>query len=235
MLKSVEHQEVKNALFFMHPDKSPGPDGMSPGFHQKYWTIVGDDITKLVQQFFDKGEFDDQVTDTNIVLVPKKSSPATVSDLRPISLCNVVYKVVSKVIANRLKDVIGLVISETDSAFIPGRLISDNIMIAHEVMHYMKRKTTGKQGWMALKLDMSKAYDRVEWGYLRAILHKLGFNDAVVNLLLQCVTSARYRICHSEREFRDIVPSRGLRQGDPFVVVFVSNMHIRFFSDLKKV
>lgn len=81
--------------------------------------------------------------------MPKKQSPETMVDLRPISLCNVVYKVASKVIANRLKEVIGLLISENQSAFIPGRLISDNIMIAYEVMHYMKRKTSGNQGWMA--------------------------------------------------------------------------------------
>lgn len=99
------------------------------------------------------------------------------TDLRPISLCNVVYKVVSKVIANRLKEVIGSIISETHSAFIPGRLIIDNIMISYEIMHYMKRKFKGKKGWMALKLDMSKAYDRVEWGYLRAMLSKMGFGE----------------------------------------------------------
>lgn len=82
------------------------------------------------------------------------------TDLRPISLCNVVYKIISKVLANRVKQVIDFIISDTQSAFIPGRLISDNIMVAFEVMHYMKRKTKGKDSWMALKLDMSKAYDR---------------------------------------------------------------------------
>lgn len=88
-------------------------------------------------------------------------------------------------------------------------------MIAHEVMHYMKRKNSGKQGWMALKLDMSKAYDRVEWDYLHAVLRKMGFNERITNLFMQCVMSARYKICHSGQEFGDIVPGRGLRQGDP--------------------
>lgn len=102
------------------------------------------------------------------------------TDLRPISLCNVVYKVVSKVLDNRLKSIIELIISGTQSAFIPDRLITDNIMVAYEVMHFMKRKTKGKQGWMALKINKSKAYDHVEWDYLKAMLIKLGFDNKVI-------------------------------------------------------
>lgn len=97
----------------------------------------------------------------NIVLIPKKKNSMVMTELRPISLCNVVYKIISKVLANRLKQVIDPIISDTQSAFIPGRLITDNIMVAYELMHFMKRKTKGKQRWMALKLDMSKTYDRV--------------------------------------------------------------------------
>lgn len=130
----------------MHPDKSPGSDGMSPEFYQKYWDVVGGDVINLVKNFFESGVFDDKITFTNIVLIPKKQCPKSMSNLRPISLCNVTYKIVSKVITSRLKEVIGSVISKTQSAFIFGRLISDNIMIAYEVMHYMKRKTKRKQG-----------------------------------------------------------------------------------------
>lgn len=211
LLMPVEEEEVKRALFSMHPEKSSGPDCMSPGFYQKYWNTVGKDLISLVKRFFDTASFDSHLTDTNIVLIPKKKCPVQMTDLRPISLCNVAYKVISKVLANRLKRVINGIISETQSAFIPGRLITDNIMLSYEVMHFMKRKTKRKKGWMALNLDMSKAYDRVEWGFLKAMLTKIGFSSNLVALFMSCVTSAHYQICHAGREFGSIQPERGIR------------------------
>uniref|UniRef100_A0A803NTG1 Reverse transcriptase n=1 Tax=Cannabis sativa TaxID=3483 RepID=A0A803NTG1_CANSA len=172
----VDAAEVRKAVFQMHPDKSPGPDGLNPRFCQKFWEVVGTDVVRLVQHFFMFGEFPDFLKDTNIILIPKKSTPETMSDLRPIALCNVIYKIVSKVMANRLKGVLPNVISETQSAFLPGRLITDNILISFEVMHYLKRKGSRKNGFMAVKMDMSKAYDRVEWGFLQAMLRKLGLS-----------------------------------------------------------
>lgn len=88
-------------------------------------------------------------------------------------------------------------------------------MVAHELMHFLKRKTKGKQYWMALKIDMSKAYDRVEWNYLAAILEKLGFDHRVVNLFMACISSVKYKFSHAGRTFGSITPSRGIRQGDP--------------------
>lgn len=126
LLRSVDEQKVKNAIFSMHPDKSPGTDGMSPGFYQKYWSIVGDEVYQLTRQFFSRGKFERSVTETNIVLIPKKLNLLNMTELRPISLYNVIYKSVSKVLANRIKKVLNGVISETQSAFVPGRMIMDN-------------------------------------------------------------------------------------------------------------
>lgn len=136
------------------------------------------------------------------------------TDLRPISLCNMAYKIIYMVLANRVKQVIDSLISDSQSAFIPGRLIT-YIMIAYEVLHFMKRKTKGKDSWMALKLDMSKAYDRIEWNYLEAVVLKMGFDEHVVQLFMSYISSVSYRITHAGRNFGNIIPERGLRQGDP--------------------
>uniref|UniRef100_A0A803PR19 Reverse transcriptase domain-containing protein n=1 Tax=Cannabis sativa TaxID=3483 RepID=A0A803PR19_CANSA len=215
LLAPITDEEVKKALFQMRPDKSPDPDGMTPGFYQKYWSIVGRDVINQVKEFFATCSLPHGINRTNIVLIPKKKQPCTMSDLRPISLCNVLYKVISKVLANRLKIVLHTIISEQQSAFILGRLISDNIMIAFEVMHYLKRKRKGKEGCMALKLDLSKAYDWVEWDFIRAMMIRMGFASYFVDLILQTLTSVEYNVVHRGKSLGAIIPHRGICQGDP--------------------
>lgn len=170
---------------------------------------------KFTKHFFVTGELLQGINDTNIVLIPKKKNPIVVGDLRPVALCNVIMKIITKIMANRMKSMLQDVVSVNQSAFIPNRLISDNIMISYEIMHYLKGRKVGKDGYMALKLDMSKAYDRVEWNFLREILLKMGFSQWWVSLVLKCVTTVNYTIIHGEHEMGPICPTRGIRQGDP--------------------
>ncbi|XP_031097121.1 uncharacterized protein LOC116001379 [Ipomoea triloba] len=139
------------------------PDGMNLGFYQHYWDVVGEDVSAFVLNCLHTCSFPADLNDTNVVLIPKKNIPESVADLKPIALCNVVYKVIAKMLANRMKHLLSGIISESQSAFIPGRLITDNILVAAEVGHFLNRKQCGVVGWGALKLDMAKAYDRMEW------------------------------------------------------------------------
>ena len=123
---------------------------------------MGGDITNAVLVALNLGIILESINTTFISLIPKIQNPKKVSDFRPISLCNVFYKLISKVLVNRLKLVFPYVVSDSQSAFVSGRLIIDNVLVAFETLHYLKGKTQGKLGFMALKLDMSKAYDRVE-------------------------------------------------------------------------
>ena len=161
----------------MHPSISPGLDSMSPFFFQMYWNIVGDDVIEVVLSVLSSGHMLHKMNYTHIVLIPKINGPKHVADLRPIRLANVVFRIVSKVLANQLKQILPNVISESQSAFMPNRLITDNTIVTFEILHSMRNKRTGKTGQMAIKLDISKAYDHVEWGFLRSIMLKLGIDE----------------------------------------------------------
>nr|AAM18736.1 putative reverse transcriptase [Oryza sativa Japonica Group] len=183
-------EEVKEALDAIGDLKAPGPDGMPAGFYKACWDVVGEKVTVEVLEVLRGGAIPEGWNDTTIVLIPK-------------------------VLANRLKKILPDVISPAQSAFVPGRLISDNILIAYEMTHYMRNKRSGQVGYAAFKLDMSKAYDRVEWSFLHDMMLKLGFHTDWVNLIMKCVSTVTYRIRVNGELSESFSPERGLRQGDP--------------------
>lgn len=143
-------------------------------FYKRFWHIIGVQVKKEVLEVLNTGDMPEGWNDTIIVLIPKVKEPEKLKDLRPISLCTVLYKLISKVLANRLKMVLPEVISLQQSAFVPGRFITDNALLAYELTHHIKKRRRGRHGTMAIKLDMSKAYDRVEWPFLLGMMTKLG-------------------------------------------------------------
>ncbi|KAK9989340.1 hypothetical protein SO802_029579 [Lithocarpus litseifolius] len=215
LIKDFIAKEVRSTLQQMHPTKAPGPDGMSAIFFQKFWNVVGSDVTKMVLNVLNSNMPMDEINKTNITLVLKIKNPTRMKEFRPISLSNVTYKMISKVLANHLKVVLSTIISENQSAFLSERLITDNILVAFEVMHYLEHKKEGKESYMAIKLDMSKAYDRVEWSFVEKIMKKLGFHDKWIAWIMKCISTVSYSVLINGEAHGNIVPSRGLRQGDP--------------------
>ena len=155
-------EEIKAALFQMGPMKAPCPNGMNALFYQKFWHIVGDNVIVTVLDFLNSGYMVPEINYTHVVLIPKVKSLEKMVDFRTICLYNVIYKIISKVLANRLKQILPQLISPTQSAFVPSHLITDNVLVAYETLHTMHCGKKGKTSSLALKLDISKAYDRVD-------------------------------------------------------------------------
>ena len=141
---------------------APGPEGYSAGFFHDNWPIVGDEVCQAIFTSLNSRILNTDLNFTYIAFIPKKQNASVVSDFRPISLCNVLYMIISKVLANRLKEILPKIISATQSAFILGRFITDNILAAYETLHTIHSRMYGKKEYMTVKLNMSKAYDRVD-------------------------------------------------------------------------
>ncbi|GJV66022.1 putative reverse transcriptase domain, reverse transcriptase zinc-binding domain protein [Tanacetum coccineum] len=206
-------KEIKDALFSIGDDKSPGPDGFSAAFFKEAWIVIGQDIYNAVREFFRNGTMLKEINHTIIALLPKVKTPTRVTDFRPISCCNVLFKCISKLIANRIKHCLKSIISANQSAFVPGRSITDNILLTQELMHnYHLNRGTPR---CAFKVDIQKAYDTVDWVFLRSILVGFGFHEKMVTWIMECVTTTSYSICVNGSLHGHFKGSRGLRQGDP--------------------
>lgn len=197
----------------MGPLKAPGPDGFPTRFYQRHWEVLKNDVVAAVEKFFEDGILPSGINDTAIVLILKGPNPKELKDFRPISLCNVIYKIISKCLVNHLRPFLDQIISKEQSAFVPGRMITDNALIAFECIHAIQR-TNGEE-FCAYKLDLSKAYDRVDWGFLKRLMEKLGFQSKWVQWVMTCVSTVRYSVRFNGVPSHSFSPSRGLRQGDP--------------------
>nr|KYP35970.1 Transposon TX1 uncharacterized [Cajanus cajan] len=158
LLQPFSITEFRSALFSMHDNKSPGLDGVNPGFYKIFWDLLGLELFHACVQWLKQGSLPHQLSQTNIVLIPKIEHPTSMKDPRPISLCNVIYKIILKVLANRLKPLLPACISPEQSAFMENRSILDNVMVANEIIHYLKCKTRGKQARGLRQGDLLSPY-----------------------------------------------------------------------------
>ena len=160
----------------MKPYKAPGPNGLNAGFFQRFWLTMGDSVKDEVLKAFSDRKIPEYLNKTHIVLIPKIQGPETIANYRPISLCTLVYKIITKIIVNRIRPHLERLISPLQPALVPGRRGVDNFIIVQELVHSIGR-TKGKNGLMAIKIDLEKVYDKIEWSFIREMLLILNFPD----------------------------------------------------------
>ena len=180
--------EILFALNSMKAFKAPRPDGIHSGFFQRFWMVVGDSVKFEVKRIFQNRKISTQLNKTLIVLIPKQLGLETIGHFRLISLCNTIYKVMSKILVLRMKHPMPKLVPLSQIAFIAGRKGSNNFIVAQELLYTLEKKK-GKTGYMIIKIDLEKTYDRMEWSFVRNVLCSLGFHNAIVELILSYISS----------------------------------------------
>lgn len=229
--------EIKATIDALHPLKASGPYGFSGIFFTHYWETIRFQVTNFVQESFRAGELEKCLNKSFIVLVPKSGNATEFNHFRPISLCNFTYKIISKIIEERLKIFLPRLISPNQGAFISGRWIADNMVLAHELVHKIK-KFKGKEGLMMAKIDLSKAYDHLEWPFINIVLQSWGFSDSFQKMVFNCFSTVQHKLLINGNLAGEVTPSRGLRQGDLLsLYLFILCMDIlsRLLEKKKKV
>ncbi|XP_058761237.1 uncharacterized protein LOC131634589 [Vicia villosa] len=210
--KPFDEDEVKEAIWSCDGNKSPGPDGFSLEFYKRHWSIIKEDIMKCCNDFYHKGTLVKSITSSFLALIPKKKNPQDLFEYRPICLVGSIYKIIAKLLANRMRGVVDLLVSTNQTAFVPGRSMMDGVVMVNEILDWAKRK---KKGCLLLKVDFEKAYDSVSWNYLRWILVKMGFGKRWMKWMEASIFTNFMSVMVNGSATREFKVQRGLRQGDP--------------------
>ncbi|XP_031100850.1 uncharacterized protein LOC116004818 [Ipomoea triloba] len=213
LLAPLTREEVKNAVWALDPDSTAGPDGFSGSFFRSCWDILHNDVYIAVLDFMIGVPVPFAFSSAQLVLIPKKLNPESFADYRPICLCTFVSKIFTKVISTRLNKLLPRIISREQSGFVQGRNIHDNVLLALELIQSINKRCQGSN--VAIKLDMSKAFDRVAWPFLRAVLQRFGFSTYFINLIMNFLNATRLSVLVNGVSCGFFKPSRGVKQGDP--------------------
>ncbi|GKU95921.1 hypothetical protein SLEP1_g9218 [Rubroshorea leprosula] len=205
-------EEVKAAVWNCNGSKSPGPDGFNFNFIKKMWPTIKQDIVDFVKEFWANGRLVKGSNSSFIVLIPKKESPQGLGDYRPISLVGCLYKIISKLLANRLRKVMPTIISQNQSAFVGKRFIADGIVIANEIVHEAKKR---RRPTLIFKADFEKAYDSVNWKFLELMMEKFGFCLKWRKWIKECLSTSSVSVLVNGSPTAEFSMEKGLRQGDP--------------------
>lgn len=225
IIRPVTEEEIREVIFHMPSNKSPGPEGYSVEFFKASWSVIAKDFTTAVQSFFSKGFLPKGLNSTILALIPKKESATEMKDYRPISCCNVLYKVISKIIANMLKSTLPQCISPNQSAFVKDRLLVENLLLATEIVKdYHKGDITPR---CAPKIDIAKAFDTVHWSFLLNTLRAPNIPEEFIHWIEICVCTASFSVQINGELAEFFQSKRGLRQGcalSPYLFVICMNV-----------
>ncbi|XP_019183032.1 PREDICTED: uncharacterized protein LOC109177999 [Ipomoea nil] len=220
LVAPISKEEIKEALFSMGNDKAPGPDGYTAAFFKVNWNRIGSLVIAAVMEFFRNGQLLKQWNHTVIALIPKKMHDQRVEDFRPIACCNVFYKIITKIIAARMGRVLPDIVDQAQGAFVGGRSVSDNVMLAQELIRGYSRKRISPR--CMIMVDIRKAYDTVSWDFLKEVLHGFGFPSIFTEWIMECVSTASFSVSINGTLHGKFDGRRGLR-GDVSSVGIMMN------------
>jgi Reverse transcriptase (RNA-dependent DNA polymerase) len=212
--RTPDESEIRHAVFQLGPDKAPGPDGLTARFIQQNWEVLKPDISKIIKRAFLTSQAPPEWTTCHIVLIPKANETNTPKDFRPISIGNILYRLVAKIITNRLLPHMSRIVSPAQTAFIRGRSITDNTILMKEVLHSYNLNTYTDESF-ALKADINKAFDSVEWAFIEHGLRKINVPESLNKLIVSCLRSSKITVLINGKGDGFFQPTRGLRQGCP--------------------
>ncbi|XP_028058886.1 uncharacterized protein LOC114262720 [Camellia sinensis] len=209
-------------------NKAPGPNDFNLMFFQKFWKVLKGEVLKFMQEFHASGSLILGLNSSFITLVPKKEKALSLNEFRSISLIGFAYKILSKVLTNRLKLVMPSIIGDSESAFLEGRNMLDGVLIANEVVDsWVKSKKAG----LIFKIDFEKAFDFINWNFLFSMLANFGFGEKWISWIQKCVSTARISIFVNGSPTKEFNPQKGLRQGDP-LSPFLFNLDVEALNIL---